>query len=119
MDLITKNIKQNLNSNNKDISINNCSDNNYIHINNEKGKNYNWGNATFHLEKKIKKEIAKNLRIKEKDLKEKEQKEQEQSNFVSDYANYNSKTQIKPLTENPLYNKNMFVNKKKPPNRSK
>jgi hypothetical protein len=45
-------------------------DNNYIDINSEKVEKYNWGNATFHLEKKIKKEIAKTLRMKENDLKD-------------------------------------------------
>ena len=35
-------------------------DNNYIDINSEKGRKFNWGNATFHLQKKLKKEISKN-----------------------------------------------------------
>ena len=72
-------------------------DNDYIDINSEKGKKYNWGNALHHLNKKI----AKNLRIKKA--------EEAKLNFVSDYANYQTDITIKPLSQNPLYNKNMFV----------
>ena len=49
----------------------------------------------------LNKKIAKNLRIKKA--------EEAKLNFVSDYANYQPDITIKPLSQNPLYNKNMFV----------